>query len=130
MEGLGERIRDHRMRADLTQAELARRAKISKAYLSELEGESGRRPSADLLLRIADALGVTIADLMGRSVEAQGPVEIPEGLREFAEERGLSEEEVRALARIRMRGGPPRTKERWAFIYDAIEGSRHLDKRK
>lgn len=128
MKGLGQRIRDHRTRAELTQAELARRAGISKAYLSELEGESGRRPSADVLLRIADALGTTIAELLGRSLEPREPARIPEGLRQFARERGLSQDEVRALAAIRMRGGPPRTKERWAFIYDAIEGSRHLDK--
>ncbi|MBI4728135.1 MAG: helix-turn-helix domain-containing protein [Acidobacteria bacterium] len=130
MDGLGARLREYRLRAELSQAGLARAAGISKAYLSELEADAGRRPSADVLLRVADALSVTIADLLGRSVEPAEPARIPPGLREFARERGLSVEEVRALAQIRLREGTPRTKERWAFIYDAIKGSGHLDRKR
>lgn len=127
MEGLGERIRELRTRAGRSQADLARAADLSKAYMSELEGDAGRRPSADVLLRIADALDVTIADLLGRPVAPESDPDIPDSLRGFAEERGLDDEDVRMLARIRLREGRPRTKERWAFIYDAIRGSRHLD---
>lgn len=130
MEGLGDRIRGYRGTAGVTQAELARQAGVSKAYLSELEGNAGRRPSADVLLRIAEALGVTIADLLGKTVKPGEPTEIPSGLAEFATERGLSPDEVRMLATIRLREGTPRTKERWAFIYDAIRGSRHLDEKR
>lgn len=129
MEGLGERLRQLRQQAGMTQAALAEAAGISKPYLSELESDAGRRPSAELLLRLADALEVTIADLLGRKVEPEDHVEIPSGLAEFAEERGLGEAEVQMLARIRLREGTPQTKERWAFIYDAIKGSRHLDRR-
>lgn len=128
MEGVGARLRDLRHRAGLSQAALARAAGISKAYLSELEGDAGRRPSADVLLRLADALGVTIGEVLGRAVEPEEPTRIPRGLREFARERGLGDEEVRMLARIRLREGTPRTKQRWAFIYDAIKGSGHLDR--
>jgi transcriptional regulator with XRE-family HTH domain len=113
----------------MSQAALARAAGVSKAYLSELEAGAGKRPSADVLLRLSDALGVTIAELLGRAVEPTDAPRIPPGLRAFAKERGLSEEEVRMLARIRLREGTPRTKERWAFIYNAIKGSRHLDQR-
>lgn len=127
MEGLGDRIQAFRSTARLSQAELARRAKVSKAYLSELEKSAGRKPSAELLLRIADVLEVTIADLLGKTVRPQDPTEIPPGLRAFAVERGLSQDEIRVLATIRLREGTPKSKARWAHIYDSIRGSRHLD---
>ncbi|MGH2819386.1 MAG: helix-turn-helix domain-containing protein [Actinomycetota bacterium] len=130
MTGLGARLRGLRKQAGMTQASLARAADISKAYLSELEADRGRRPSADVLLRLADALEVTIAELLGRQVGPEEPVRIPKGLRAFAEERGLTEEEVQMMARIRLREGTPRTKERWAFIYDAIRLSEDLDRRR
>ena len=130
MEGLGERLRRFRRQASLSQGELARRAGISKPYISELETGAGRRPSAEILLRLADALGITIAELLGRPLEPEGVVEVPPGLAEFAAERGLSETEIQMLARIRLREGSPRTKERWAFIYDAIKGSSHLDQQR
>jgi transcriptional regulator with XRE-family HTH domain len=129
LKGIGKRIRSYREQSGLSQAELARAARLSKAYLSELESEVGRRPSADVVLRIADALGVTIAELVGRPVRPEDPREIPESLREFTKERGLSEAEIRMLAGIRLREGTPRTKERWEFIYNAIKGSRHLDEK-
>ncbi|MGH2760150.1 MAG: helix-turn-helix domain-containing protein [Actinomycetota bacterium] len=130
MEGLGKRIRSYRADAQMTQTELARAANVSKAYLSELESEAGRRPSADVVLRIAEALGVTIAELLGKEVRGGEPHEIPASLRAFAKDRSLSDDEARMLASIRFRGGAPKTKERWAFIYDAIRGSRHLDDRR
>lgn len=130
MEGLGARLRELRHQAELSQAALARAAGISRAYLSELEADAGRRPSADVLLRLADALQVTIADLLGRTIQPEGPAQIPSGLQEFAAERGLSQDEVRMLAQIRLREGTPRTKERWAFIYNAIKGSNHLDRQR
>jgi transcriptional regulator with XRE-family HTH domain len=111
----------------MTQADLARAAGLSKAYLSELESGAGRRPSADVLLRVADALDVTIAELLGQETRPGEPPRIPESLKRFAKERGLDEDEVHMLASIRFRGGAPRTTERWAFIYDAIRSSRHLD---
>lgn len=128
MEGLGDRIRAFRADLNLSQTDLARAAKISKAYLSELEGGAGRRPSADVLLRIADALGVTIGDILGRSVSPEDPVDIPKELRELADEEDLTDDEVRRLAQIRLRGGAPRSKERWRFIYNAIRGSSGLDR--
>lgn len=128
MEGLGARLRELRHHTGLSQAALARTAGISKAYLSELEADAGRRPSADVLLRLADALGVTIAEVLGRAIEPVAPARIPPGLRAFARERGLGDAEVTMLAQIRLREGTPRTKQRWAFIYDAIRGSGHLDR--
>src|SRR5438874_1074639 len=64
---LAQRIRTRREQAGMSLDELAAKARVSKTYLWELEkDESGeKKPSADVLLRIASALSTTIADLMG-----------------------------------------------------------------
>lgn len=126
---LAGRIRKFRAEAGLSQVALAKKAKLSKAYVSELEGNVGRRPSGEVLLRIADALGVSIADLVGRSrILMEGDPRIPASLRAFAAEQKLPEADVSMLARIRWRGTAPRTKERWAYIYNAIRMSEPMDR--
>src|SRR5688572_23809274 len=124
---LGLRIRRYRIDKGLNQTELATAAGLSKTYISELESGAGRRPSADVLLRISDALGVTIADLLGRSVRPKASSDIPSGLAEFAEREGLNQADVMMLASIRFRGDAPQTAQRWRLIYDAIRTSKVLD---
>src|SRR5512133_103563 len=116
VEGLGQRLRRYREDRGWTQAVLAEQAGVSKPYLSELEGGAGRRPSGQILLKLADALGVTVADLLGRQVLPTKDPEIPPSLREFAKLRGLPESDVRMLAGIRFRGEAPRTEQRWEHI--------------
>jgi transcriptional regulator with XRE-family HTH domain len=127
-DGLGGRLKQLRSELGLTQAEVARRAGVSAPYLSELEGGHGRRPSGEVLLRLAEALGVTIAELLGRELrppDDQG--QVTPSLEEFARDRGLGSADVKMLASIRFRGEPPRTPRRWAMIYDAIVASRTFD---
>lgn len=124
---LGERIRRYRSQKRMTQANLAKAAHMSAAYLSELEGGAGKRPSGRVLLGLSEALGVTIADLLGRDIRPAEKDELPPGLAEFAGERGLPDADVEMLASIRFRGDPPRTRRRWAMIYDTIRTSAGLD---
>jgi len=126
---MGALIRSYRADRGMTQTALARAAEISKTYLSELEGGQGTRPSADVLLRLADALGVSIADLLGRSVVATSSQELPPGLLEFAQAEGLPDGDVRMLASIHFRGDPPKTARRWQIIYDTIRMSATLEDR-
>lgn len=70
LETVGERIQQRREAAGLLAIELARRAGVSKSYLSELESNEKASPSADVLYRIADVLGTTIPDLLGRPEQA------------------------------------------------------------
>jgi transcriptional regulator with XRE-family HTH domain len=64
-----ERLRRKRVETGWTQAELARRAKVSPSHLSAVEsGSLGASPK--LLGRLADALGCEIADLMPPENEA------------------------------------------------------------
>lgn len=57
LQELGRLLREHRERARLTRAQLARRARISASFVTYLE-QGLRRPSAAMLTRIAQALGL------------------------------------------------------------------------
>ena len=119
---LGDRIRQRRDDTGLSAAELARRAGISKGYLSEIESGNTVRPSADVLDRLATALGTTIADLLDREIPAAA-VTIPPSLQEFAESRRLPDEDIHMLAQIRFRGEQPSTADDWWLLYEAIKRS-------
>ena len=60
----GIRIRASRKARGYTLEQLAERAGSSKSYIWELENKAPPRPSADLLARIAMALGITIEYLL------------------------------------------------------------------
>lgn len=73
---LGQRLRFHRHRLGLRQAEVAARARINQGYLSGIErGE--RTPSAPTLRALADALDLPTAVLIGdgRDHDAPQPLE-------------------------------------------------------
>jgi transcriptional regulator with XRE-family HTH domain len=125
--GVGKRIRRFRRQKGMTQADLARAAGVSPAYLSELEAGLGRRPSGRILLSIAEALGVTVADLLGRPLRPPRAGALPKGLAEFARDAHLPDGDVEMLASIRWRGDPPRTAKRWEVILDSIRSSKVFD---
>jgi transcriptional regulator with XRE-family HTH domain len=126
---LGDRIREYREQKGLGLTQLATAAEISKSYLWSLEdGSSVSKPSADVLYRIAEVLGVTMSDLLGKPLLIEPPEKIPASLQEFAKERNLPQGDVRMLANIRFRGEAPSTKERWEYIYNAIRTSAVLEK--
>jgi DNA-binding XRE family transcriptional regulator len=52
---LGERVRNSRMRCDMSRRELARRSGISERYIAQIEGGKGN-VSIILLLRLASAI--------------------------------------------------------------------------
>lgn len=60
---LGDRIRQLRDEAGLTQGQLASSSGVSQGYLSQLENGEVKNPSAAVLLRIAQAIGVEADDL-------------------------------------------------------------------
>jgi transcriptional regulator with XRE-family HTH domain len=128
-DGIGDRLKEYRKGLAMSQADLARKSSVSAAYVSELESGLGKRPSGEILLRLANALEVTIADLLGQDIrpgDGDPPV-LDSSLLEFAKERRLPRSDVEMLASIRFRGDPPRTSRRWAMIYDTIVTSRTLD---
>jgi transcriptional regulator with XRE-family HTH domain len=129
---LATRIRELREEKGLSLEELAARAGISKTYLWELEKDTAgaKKPSADVLLKIATALSTTIADLMSlptvRTKESE--VEITPSLKEFVErmkliKTPLSREDIRDLALMRFRGGQPQTADEWHKLYLVLSTS-------
>jgi transcriptional regulator with XRE-family HTH domain len=119
---LGKRVRQRREDKGIAAAELARRAEISKGYLSEIESGQAPRPSGAVLMRLADALGTTIADLLDKEVRTSSRVISP-SLRQFAEDAGLPEQDVQMLSQIRFRGTQPSSPEDWRFLYESIKRS-------
>jgi XRE family transcriptional regulator of biofilm formation len=49
----------------ITQDELAKRAKLAKPYISQLENGVRKNPSLPALRRLAKALGVPVTELLG-----------------------------------------------------------------
>src|SRR5213592_2964983 len=104
---LAQRLRELRDRSGLSLDEVATKAGISKTYLWELEkDEAGaKKPSADVLLRLANALSTTIAELLALPtvrVKAEA-VQLPPALVELskrmqAQGTELSEADLHDLA--------------------------------
>lgn len=125
---LGQKIRKLRKEKELSLNKLAENAGISKAYLSQLENDVSKQPSAEILLKIASALGITIADLLDQPVRVHvedfEDEDIPDVLREFIEKReealDIQKEDVRTLMNIRYRGNQPKTVEDWEHILQTI----------
>lgn len=67
MTKLGDRLRQIRRQAGMTQTQLAERAKVSQQTVSKIE--SGRARSTKELVKIARALGVTADYLYGAESE-------------------------------------------------------------
>jgi transcriptional regulator with XRE-family HTH domain len=58
-------IRDKRTVRGWTQAQLAKRAKVARSYLAQLEAGHKENPSLPVLRRLAKALGVPVTELLG-----------------------------------------------------------------
>ncbi len=132
MLSLAQRLRKVRTDSKMSLDDLARRANVSKTYLWELErDESGeKRPSADVLLRIANALSVTIADLLALATVQVDDVsmELSSSLQEFRDrmrtlKTPLSDSDLRDLAAMRFRGGQPQTADEWHQLFLALGGT-------
>lgn len=66
-EFLGKRIREERLKLNLTQEKLSESVDISNSYMGQIErGE--RNVTLDTLIRIANRLGVTIDYLLKESI--------------------------------------------------------------
>lgn len=126
---LSRRVREQREKAGLSLAQLAAASGLTKAYLVRLENKAAN-PSVEVLGRIAEALDLTIADLVG------GPViryvgddsDVSPSLRAFADQARLTSRDVAMLASIKWRDGEqPRTAERWQYVYRSLQMSREID---
>ena len=126
---IGKNVKKYRELRGFTLPDLADRAGVSKAFLWEIETGNSKRPGAELLFKIAEALGVTIAHLMGKQSAAEArdliEPEINDGLRAFINERKrlgqpLEPEEIQSLSFVQLKGGRPQSKEQWSLVYGML----------
>ena len=135
---LGGRVRECRDQRGWKQKELADSAKISVTFLSELENDR-RTPGAGVLLRLADALGVSLDYLLRGTVGERPPrrqLVLPVELAEVAEEEGWSVRDWSDLLAYRdmvvarrTRPGSPKhdernlTKQEWRELHEWLRES-------
>lgn len=127
IEALGRRIKERRESAGLSLNALASAASVSKGYLSELERGTASNPGLDVLRRLADALSTPLPALLEEGESAAPPTSppIPPSLREFhrkkaAEGDPIPDEAMDILARMCRRGGPARTADDWAYLFEFL----------
>lgn len=122
-EEFGDRLRTLRQKQGLSLSEVARRAQISKAYLSQLEHGGSTQPSYSIVTRLATALATSIGDLTGEpgAWDPSAHETIPAALRTFAERSGLPDVDLDMLAKIHFRGKRPKAPDDWAHLYETIK---------
>jgi transcriptional regulator with XRE-family HTH domain len=87
---LGENVRFRRQGKGWTLSDLAEKSGISKAYISDLENGAAGRPNIQYVFAIANALGVTLDELLDdaapkrtdASKKKRTAEELPPGLKE------------------------------------------------
>ena len=96
MNDFGRRLQEIRTDAGLTQSGLARALITSQSAISQMErGE--REPSFQMLRRLARALGVSPAHLLGRDVDDLSPAEQVH-FRQYRSLPDEAQEEIRNFA--------------------------------
>jgi len=112
---LGKRIEQLRKKSDMTPTELARRADVSVPTITKLEDGSSKNPTLDNLQKIASALEVSIAYLIGEGYP------IPENLRHLAIKNGVTYKELDALVLMNFEGKESRTEEEWRHLLESAK---------
>lgn len=64
---IGKKIKEFRKKNNLTMRELAEKSSISASYISDLENMRNKKPSLDVLSKIADALNISVSELIGEN---------------------------------------------------------------
>jgi transcriptional regulator with XRE-family HTH domain len=123
---IGERIKRLMDAQEMTLSELSRRSNVAKGYLWELIQASGAvaarmKPSGETLYSIGSALGVSVGDLLGKTIPTPAVTSTwPPGLREYVDRAKIPPEEARMLAGISARGRTPTTPDDWKQLHRII----------
>jgi XRE family transcriptional regulator, master regulator for biofilm formation len=91
---LGKQIKKMRLRKGLSITKLAKKAGISKGYLSSIESHK-TNPSAHMIQKLAKALEVPVEQLLNIQVELLDPEWVE--LVSEAKDIGIDKEEIRAF---------------------------------
>lgn len=93
---IGRRVREFRMKMNLSQADLAERTELSVTYICLIE-TAKKQPSLESLVRIADVLGVTVNTLLNGN-QTNDPLEYHAELAQLLE--GCTSYEKRVIYEI------------------------------
>ena len=136
---LAKRLKTLREAKDYSIDDLAKKSGVSRTYLWELEKDETnvKKPSADILLKIATAMSTTIADLLSQPMVrvAETEISIPASLQAFREQlkslggEELSEEDVRDLALVKFRGAQPASVAEWFQLYSTLKSTQNEKKK-
>ena len=116
-EKFGMRVREKRQEEGMSQAMLAEKAGISRNYLSQIERGEAVNLSWQVKKQLADRLGIAVEKTPDEATLLDN---LPPGLKEFAEAKGLLEPDILMLARLEYRGQKPTTAEQWKVLYNII----------
>jgi len=118
---IGKRVKKLRDELGWSYSELARKSGVSRSYLYRIEaGKSS--PTEDKLRSIANALGVSITDLL-EGAKATAEIDMSETLRSFVLKENLPPADVEMLAKLKYRGKQPTTEEQWRILYRVIKAT-------
>jgi transcriptional regulator with XRE-family HTH domain len=88
MSRIGERVRELRVAAGLSQQALSNAAGLSTSVVSQLEQGTNQDPRLSTLLALADAMGVTLDELAGRTPPAEASADRPAAERPASRRKG------------------------------------------
>ncbi|WP_263835073.1 helix-turn-helix domain-containing protein [Salinibacter sp.] len=121
LERFGENVRRERKNQGYSQADLAEKVDISRTYLSQIEQGRAQNLSLRLAERLSTVLGITSPYQEENKEGEKGEEDIPQSLREFAEQDDLPPGDVQMLARIEYRGDKPQDPQQWRILYNVIK---------
>ncbi|MCS3632095.1 transcriptional regulator with XRE-family HTH domain [Salinibacter ruber] len=121
LDRFGENVRRERKNQGYSQADLAEKVDISRTYLSQIEQGRAQNLSLRLAQRLSTVLGIKSPYQEDDEDQEKDEEDIPQSLREFAEEDGLPPEDVRMLAGIEYRGERPQDPQQWRILYNVIK---------
>jgi len=94
---LGAKLKHHRQEKGYSLDKLAELTESSKSYLWELENRDARKPSAEKLTRVAQALGVTTDYLLDDTAEADDAMRKEAFFRKFSKLTADDQEKIKQM---------------------------------
>ena len=64
---IGDKVKEAREERNMSQYRLAKITGISSSYISELENGKYRNPSAEVLMKLSRALGISVSKLLSKA---------------------------------------------------------------
>lgn len=92
---LGDRIRDARLKKGLSLQQVADKVEASKAHIWDLETGRAKNPSIELLKKLADCFGTSVAALVGEKADEENDDQRVLGM--YRELKELSESDLKAI---------------------------------